>query len=179
MLMNTRDSYGLIARFLHWLIAVLVIGNMLGGAIVFFLESGNLKAFLISNHKSIGVIILLLMTGRLIWRYCNPQPRVLGNIPVLNFIAHILHIWFYVLLFLQPLSGILMSQAYGYPVSVFGIVKLPSLIWHSSTLGDVFREIHIVTSIVLCVVIALHTAAALKHHFVDRDRTLLRMLKGN
>lgn len=178
MLMNTQDSYGLITRVLHWSIALLVIGNLLGGAIVFLLPSGSLKAFSISTHKSMGVIILLLMVGRLIWRYANVQPRDLGKNPPLNYLAHILHIWLYVMLFLQPLAGILMSQAYGHPVYVFGIIKLPALVWNSTALGSVFRDIHTVTSVVLFLTIAIHTAAALKHHFVDHDRTLLRMLKG-
>ncbi|WP_419656502.1 cytochrome b561 [Desulfosarcina variabilis str. Montpellier] len=178
MLINTRDSFGLITRILHWLIAALVIGNLIGGAVLSLFESGGLRTFTLSAHKSTGVIILLLMTGRLIWRLYNSQPRDLGNIPALNFIAYVLHIWLYVLLFLQPLSGILMSQAYGYPVIVFGLFKLPSLIWNSPALGAIFGEVHTVASVVLILTIAIHIAAALKHHFVDRDNTLMRMLKG-
>jgi cytochrome b561 len=88
------------------------------------------------------------------------------------------HIFLYVLLMLQPLLGILMSQAYGYPVSVFGMVNLPPLVWQSPSLGNILREAHGVTAILLAVFIAIHVAAALKHHFVDRDGTLMRMLNG-
>jgi len=179
MLLNTRDSFGLIARMLHWLIAALVIGNLFGGAILSLFESGGMRTFVVSVHKSTGVIILLLMIIRIAWRMYNPQPRDLGNIPVLNFIAHVMHVWLYVLVILQPLSGILMSQAYGYPVIVFGAVKLPSLIWNSPALGVLFGEVHRVTSVVLMLTMSLHIAAALKHHFLNRDNTLMRMLKGS
>ncbi|WP_372683746.1 cytochrome b, partial [Desulfosarcina sp.] len=136
------------------------------------------KAVAMAGHKSIGVVILVLMVGRIAWRRANPQPRDLGSIPVLNYIAHLVHIFLYVLLLLQPLVGILMSQAYGYPVSVFGIFRLPPLVWQSSSLGNFLREAHGVTAALLATFIVIHVAAALKHHFVDRDRTLRRMLFG-
>jgi len=178
MFKNTRDRYGLIARLLHWLIAVLAIGMLLGGSLLSILPSGGLKTVAISGHKSIGVIILLLMIGRIAWRRINPQPRDLGSIPVLNYIAHLVHVFLYVLLLLQPLVGILMSQAYGYPVSVFGIFTVPPLVWQSSSLGNFLREAHSVTAVLLAAFIAVHIAAALKHHVVDGDGTLMRMLKG-
>ena len=179
MLMNTRDSFGLITRILHWLIAVLVMGNLAGGAILSWFESGGLRTFVVSAHKSTGVILLLLMIGRIAWRLCNSQPRDLGTVPGLNYMAHVLHVWLYVLLFLQPLSGIFMSQAHGYPVTVFGLFTLPPLIWNSPAVGALFGEVHTVTAVVLTVAITVHIAAALKHHFVDRNKTLMRMLKGS
>ena len=97
---------------------------------------------------------------------------------MLNYIAHVLHVCLYILLLLQPLSGILMSQAYGYPVVVFGWFELPPLIWQSPLLGNFFREVHGVVAVLLMVAIVIHIAAGLKHHFIDRDRTLMRMLKG-
>ena len=178
MFMNTQDHYGLIARLLHWLIAALAIGMLVGGGLLSILPSGGFKAVAITGHKSIGVVIFLLMIGRIAWRLTNPQPRDLGNIPVLNYIARLVHIFLYVLLLLQPLVGILMSQAYGYPVSVFGIFTLPPLVWQSPSLGNVFREAHGVTAVLLAAFIVIHVSAALKHHFFDRDRTLMRMLKG-
>ena len=179
MLMNTQDHYGLIARLLHWLIAALAIGMLVGGSLMSILPAGGFKAAAIAGHKSIGVVILVLTIGRIAWRYINPQPRALGSNPVLNYLAHLVHIFLYVLLLLQPLVGILMSQAYGYPVSVFGIFKLPPLVWQSPPLGNFMREAHGVTAVLLAAFIIIHVAAALKHHFVDRDGTLMRMLKGS
>jgi hypothetical protein len=108
------------------------------------------------HHKSIGVLIFLLMIARLLWRYFNRQPRDLGGIPVLVYIAHVLHVCLYLLPLLQPLSGILMSQAYGYPVVVFGWFTLPPLVWHSPSLGGFFREVHGVTAVLLTLTVCRH-----------------------
>jgi len=178
MFMNTQDHYGLIARLLHWLIAALVIGMLVGGSVLSFLPPGGFKSLVVAAHKSTGVFIFLLMTGRLLWRSINPRPRDLDAAPVLNYIANLLHILLYILLLMQPVVGILMSQAFGYPVVFFGWFELPPLIWQSSLLSNFFREVHGVTAILLTAVIAVHAAAALKHHFIDGDRTLMRMIRG-
>jgi cytochrome b561 len=178
MLMNTPDHYGLIARLLHWLVAVLAIAMLAGGSLLSILPAGGFKAFVIGGHKSIGVVILVLTIGRIAWRYINPQPRALGGNPMLNGLAHLVHIFLYVLLLLQPLVGILMSQAYGYPVSVLGMFNMPPLVWQSPSLGNFFREAHGVAAVLLAGFIVIHVAAALKHHVVDRDGTLMRMLNG-
>lgn len=94
MLMNTRDQYGLIARLLHWFIAALAIGMIVGGSLLSILPSGGFKAVVIAGHKSIGVVIFLLMIGRIAWRLTNPHPRDLGKIPILNYIARLVHIFF-------------------------------------------------------------------------------------
>ena len=178
MFMNTQDHYGLIARLLHWLIAALVIGMLVGGSVLSFLPPGGFKSLVVAAHKSTGVFIFLLMTGRLLWRSINPRPRDLDAAPVLNYIANLLHILLYILLLMQPVVGILMSQAFGYPVVFFGIFTLPPLVWQSPSLGNVFREAHGVTAVLLAAFIVIHVSAALKHHLIDRDRTLMRMLKG-
>lgn len=178
MLTNTRDQYGSMARLLHWLIFAIVMGMLVGGSLLTWLPSGGLKAFAVAGHKSVGVIVLVMMLVRLLWRSTNPSPQFLGTNPVLNYLAHTLHIVLYILVILQPLTGILMSQAYGFPVSVFGAFELPSMIWQSPSLGSFFRQDHGVTAVVLVVAIAIHAAAALKHHFLNGDRTLMRMIRG-
>lgn len=179
MLMNTRDHYGLITRLLHWLTVALVIAMLLGGSVLPLIPSGGFKTFVVTGHKSIGVIVLSLMLVRLLWRNTNPRPQFLAASPVLNYIAQTLHVTLYILLILQPLTGILMSQAYGYPVAVFGGFELPALVWQSPSLGGFFRQVHGVTAVILIVAIVIHAAAALKHHFIDGDRTLMRMVKGS
>ena len=178
MYVNTRDSYGLIARILHWLIFLLVAGMLMGGFSLSYLPSNGIKSFVISIHKSTGFIIFVLMIARLLWRFYSPPPRDLGESLILNYAAHVLHIVLYILLFLQPLVGILMSQSYGYPVSVFGIFELPQIIWKSQVLANFFSKVHTVIGVLLTVSIIIHAAAALKHHYLDRNRILIRMLKG-
>ncbi len=178
MFNNTRDQYGLISRLLHWLVFALVSGMLIGGFMLHFLPSGGIKAVVLSVHKSIGLVILLLMLTRLLWRCYTPQPRDLGENLMLNYIAHVLHVCLYVLLLLQPVAGILMSQAHGYPVAVLGLFELPPIICQSPLLADFFRKVHGVIAVWLTMSIAIHVAAALKHHFIDHDRTLTRMIRG-
>ena len=178
MYFNTVDTYGLVSRILHWLTFLLVAGMLIGGFSLSYLPSNGLKSFAISIHKSTGFIIFLLIAARLLWRSYNPQPRDLGESLLLNYAAHVLHIVLYILLLLQPLVGILMSQTYGYPVSVFGIFEVPRIIWESQLLAHFFSKVHSVIGVLLTISIIIHAAAALKHHYIDRDRTLIRMLKG-
>ena len=178
MFMNTPAQYGLVARALHWLVFLLVASMLIGGALLNLIPSGGLRSVLIAGHKSVGVIVLILMLARLAWRSANPAPQPLGGEPVLNYIAHLLHVVLYILLIIQPLSGILMSQAYGYPVRVLGLFRLPPLIWQSPSLGAFFGEVHTATAVLLTIAVLVHAAAGLKHHYIDHDRTLMRMIHG-
>lgn len=178
MLKNTREEYGLVSRILHWLTFFVVAGMLAGGTLLGVLPDGSIKSIVVSAHKSLGVFVFLLVVVRLLWRLANPRPRFLGTNLLLRYISEVLHVCLYVLLLIQPLAGILMSQAFGYPVVVFGWIEIPTLIWHSPSLGGIFRESHSVTAIILVTVILVHTAAAIKHHYIDGDRTLIRMLKG-
>ena len=179
MFMNTQDQYGLVSRTLHWLLFVLVVGMLSGGILLQLLPNGGLKAIIIGVHKSTGVIVGLLAAVRLVWRIGNPRPKPLSANPVENYLAALVHIVLYILLLLQPLTGILMSQAYGYGVSVFGLFTVPTIVWESPRLGLFFGQCHTVVAVLLMLFVAVHVGAALKHHFVNRDRTLLRMLKGH
>jgi cytochrome b561 len=178
MYMNTRHQYGLISRWLHWLVFILVLGMLLAGATLDFLPNGILKSMALSLHKSVGVVVGLLMGIRLLWRIYNPRPIALGPYAVENYLADVVHVFIYTLLLLQPLVGILMSQAFGYPVMVFGLFSLPTIIWQSPQLGRFFLQCHTVIAVLLVMTLIVHVGAALKHHFIDHDRTLLRMLSG-
>jgi cytochrome b561 len=178
MIMNTRHQYGIISRGLHWLIFILVLGLLLVGVTLDFLPDGVLKGFVTNLHKSFGVMLWLLMAGRLVWRSYNPRPMPLSRHALENYLAEVVHVFLYVLLLLQPLVGILMSQAFGYPVKVFGLFALPTIVWQSPQLGRFLLQCHTVIAVLLTVTIGVHVGAAMKHHFIDRDRTLLRMLTG-
>jgi cytochrome b561 len=178
MFFNTQDQYGLVSRLLHWLVFILVLGLLMGGVLLEALPDGTLKGFIVHAHKSTGVVVGLLMGLRLVWRIVNPRPKALSRHAVENYLAELVHLVLYILLLLQPLMGILMSQAHGYRVSVFGLFSLPAIIWQSPQLGRFFGQCHTVIAVLLTLTLTVHIGAALKHHFVNRDRTLLRMLKG-
>jgi cytochrome b561 len=178
MLKDTVESFGLVSRLFHWVVAVMVLGMLAGGLLLGFLPGGGFKSLIVGLHKSTGVVILALMALRIGWRYVNPRPRDLGPNEFENQLGRLLHIFLYVLVTLQPIFGILMSQAFGSPVRVFGLFTLPSVIGRSDAAGAVFSRMHTITAILIAAAVAVHIAAALKHHYIDRDRTLTRMISG-
>jgi len=178
MLKNTTDSYGLIARLFHWIIFLMVIGIIIGGNIAADMPTGPDKSQLIGMHKSFGFTILVLVLLRLLWRFANPRPRDLGTSRIENKLGHAMHIFLYILLLSQPTIGILMSQSFGHPVYPFDLFQVPTFVSDNVRLGKILLEIHETLWVVLAISVGIHAAAALKHHFVEKNRTLLRMILG-
>lgn len=178
MYKNTVDSFGSVERLFHWGIFLLVAGMLIAGATLNLLPRGDFKSFVIMMHKSTGFTILVLMAIRLWWRIINPMPKALGPNEFENQLGRLMHIFLYILLFLQPIWGILMSQAFGSPVTIFGLFTLPTILGKNPAVGRVFSEMHTVTAILLTIAVLIHAGAGLKHHFINRDRTLLRMMFG-
>jgi cytochrome b561 len=178
MLKNTIQSYGIVARIFHWLLVILILGMMVVGLTASDMSPGPEKAQVIGLHKSVGVIIILLVVLRLLWRLSNALPMDLGKNAFLNKIAHFSHFLLYVFMLAQPISGILMSQSFGVPVYVFGLFRLPMFVGKNSFFANLMLECHETIWVLLLIVIIIHAAAAFKHHFYDKDRTLMRMIKG-
>lgn len=127
-------------------------------------------------HKAIGVTILALVLVRLFWRWTHPAPPLPASLPTWErYAAHASHWVLYALMIAVPLTGFLMSSALGFSTVVFGL-RLPDLLERNRELGDSLKTVHFFLNKTLLALIALHFAAALKHHFIDRDGILLRML---
>jgi len=178
MLRNTLQGYGWLARLFHWLLFFMFMASMIAGSVVSQLPKGQEKLELIGMHKSFGVLILMLVIARLLWKWSNPAPRPLVREHVKRQAARWLHALLYLLMLAQPLVGILMSQAKGFPVSFFGLFKLPILIGENESRAHTFHEMHEMIWIILATLVMFHIVAALHHHFVVKDRTLLRMITG-
>ncbi len=178
MYKNTDESFGIIARLFHWLIFLVVVGMLIAGSFLDSLPDGTFKALILGLHKSTGVVLLLLVLLRLCWRLINPKPRDLGANLFENKLGHLMHVFLYILLILQPIIGIVMSQISGYPVKVYGLFTLSAFFGQNPGLGKVLVETHSVIATLLAISIVIHVAAALKHHYIDRNRTLLRMVVG-
>lgn len=177
---NTETKYGAIAQLLHWAIVVLVIAQFALALRADGLPRGPALLQTLALHKSIGITILGLAILRLTWRWMNPVPPMPPSAPRWQHVAaRISHFALYALLFVMPTFGWLMSSARNFPVSWFGKFTLPDLIGPSEQAYDFFHEGHEFLAIVLLVLALLHVAAALKHHFVDRDDVLTRMLPWN
>jgi cytochrome b561 len=179
---NTGYRYGLVAILLHWIMAGLLIWLLLLGLFMTALPDAgfdNRKIGLILLHKQLGILALSLAFARAAWRSINPLPALARGIPGWQqFIARLVHLLLYALMFLLPLTGWLMSSCAGIPVDVFGWFTLPDLLARDEFLFRALLGAHRWLAYGLMLLLALHAGAALGHHFLFRDETLLRMLPG-
>jgi len=178
-LRNTTYRWGAVAQFLHWLIVALLILQVTLAMLADELH-GMPKLAMLARHKSVGLTIMALALLRLVWRWANPTPPLPPTLKTYERrLARITHALLYVLLFALPLSGWTMSSARGFPVSWFGFFQLPDLVPKDKALYEALVDTHTILACVLGAVVALHVAAALKHHFVLRDDVLKRMLPAS
>jgi cytochrome b561 len=135
------------------------------------------KLRLYSWHKWAGVTAFLLVLVRLGWRIGHPPPVLPDTMaPVMRLGAHAGHVVLYVLMIAIPLSGWLMSSAKGFQTVWFGVLPIPDLLDKNKELGDLLAGVHQALNLFFVAVLTAHIAAALKHHFIDKDDVLTRML---
>ena len=161
---------------LHWLTAILVAANLLLGISMVGLPISPRKLHWYLWHKSIGITIFALTSGRLAWRALHRPPPPVAMPRWQRRAAAVSHAMLYVLLFVTPISGWIYSSATGVQVVYLGTFPLPNLVPKDKALADVLRLVHVSLNSLLFAIVCIHVAAALKHHFVDRDTVLARML---
>ena len=175
-----KARYTKTAKSLHWLMAVLFFG-MLG--LGFYMQGLPLspdKLKLYSWHKWVGVTVFLLALFRIAWRVTHQPPALPSSMPrLMQIAAHAGHHMLYMLMFLIPLSGWLMSSAKGFQTVWFGILPIPDLLEKNKLLGDLLQTVHVSLNYLFIAVLIGHIGAALKHHFIDKDDILTRMLPGS
>jgi cytochrome b561 len=180
VLRNDQARYGTVAQTLHWLIAALVLVMFGLGWYMAGLPLSLRKFELYQLHKSIGVTIFVLAAVRLLWRLFNPAPPLPASMPTWQHAAaRASHVLLYLVLLAQPLIGFLQSNAVNFPIVWWGMVRLPALIGTDEALGEALLEVHVWNSRLLLVLVLVHAAAALRHHFVLKDDVLRRMLPGS
>ena len=176
-LRNTSETYGWIGILLHWLTALLVFG--LFGLGLYMTSLDYYHPWYRAApfwHKGLGVVTLILVGFRLVWRLMNPTPISLSKHRWEERLARGVHTLLYLLLLAIPVSGYLVSTADGRPLSVLEWFEIPSLSGPVQNLEDAAGALHYALAWTLIALVALHAAGALKHHFLDRDETLLRLL---
>ena len=171
-----EERYSGTAIALHWLMAGLIVANLALGLSMVPLAISPRKLHWYLWHKSIGFTVFLLTGARLGWRGIRPPPPPVAMPAWQRRAAAMSHAALYVLMFAIPLSGWLYSSATGVQVVYLGLVPLPNLVPRDRALGDLLRAVHLGLNSLLVLLVCVHVAAALKHHFGDRDASLLRML---
>jgi cytochrome b561 len=170
--------YSATAIGLHWLIALLIVGGFWLGWIMTDIPGftpTKLKYF--SWHKWIGVTVFMLAAIRVLWRTTHRAPEMPeGVAPWQKAAAHVTHFVLYLLMLVIPISGYFYSSAAGIQVVYLGILPLPTLIGPDQALKGTLRLVHVWLNYTLLVLVVMHVLAALKHHFVDRDGLLGRMI---
>jgi len=169
--------YGGVAIALHWLLAALIAGSLGVGLYMTGLPFSPLRLKLYSWHKWAGVTILLLSALRLAWRLGHRPPALPATMSPWQLSAYRAgHALMYLLFFAVPLSGWAYSSAMGVPVVWFGALPLPDFMPVDQPFAEtVLQPLHKGCAFTLAGVTLLHVAAALKHHWIDRDGLLKRM----
>lgn len=171
------ERYTGVAVALHWLVALLILGSFVVGTYMVNLGLSPWKLKVYSWHKWTGVTIFLLVALRLAWRVTHCPPALPAAVAAWQrHAAAIAHVLLYLLMLAVPLSGWVMSSAGGFPVVYFGAFQLPDLVAKDKGLFEVMKSVHFGLNKALLLLVLLHVAAALKHHYVDRDDVLARMV---
>jgi len=192
MLRNSDTTYGSVAKWLHWLIALWVLAAYL---IIFYFKwahtaDGPMRGPFISFHKGVGFSVLILAAIRVYWRVTNPVPKLLDSMPAWQANASRLsHFLLYFFLLAMPISGYI-GNGTGVNYGIFQVTAFKDTfvgVWVLSTLGITYEQMdvpfdtfhyRIAGPFIFWVLILIHGSAAIYHHTVRKDNVLRRMLPG-
>ena len=182
--LTTRPStdtrrYDRVAIAFHWIIAALIIVQLVGGIVMHKLPFSDFKVDMYGWHKAGGLTVLVLALGRLGWRLTHRPPSLPSGTPGWQTAAsHATHWALYALMIGVPLLGWLMVSASpkGFPTTWFGLFEVPHLpVPQTDASAETFKDLHKYAAVATIALLVLHIGAALYHHFKLRDRVLWRM----
>jgi len=180
MIKNTENGYGLIAIVLHWTMAIAIFS--LFGLGLYMVELTYYDAWYkgsLDLHKNIGMILLVALMLRVVWRVVNITPKNADKSAsqVEASAAHYAHLALYLLMTILMVTGYLISTADGRAIEVFDFISIPALPLSFANQEDIAGSIHEILAWTLIILSGGHAIAALKHHFINKNTTLLRMIK--
>ncbi len=180
MTAGQAQGFSPIARVFHWLTAALVLTTLtIGITMVNVPNLGPAGDMLFHLHRSIGILALLVVAFRLIYRLRHPAPPLPADMPAWQqYAAHATHWALYALLIVQPILGWIATSAYRAPVLFFWIFELPPIWKEDRPFSEALFGVHMSLGILIVALICVHIAAALYHHFVLKDRVLKGMVSG-
>jgi len=177
MLRNTADSWGAPAKFFHWVMAALILAQIALGLTAASWRLSPTKLELFFWHKSTGMLILLLVALRLLWRLANPAPALPSGMPAWErAAARASHLLLYALMIALPIAGWIVNSASNVPFRIFWLIPLPAVVAPDKSTADLAALVHGGLAALLALVLVAHIGAALRHHFVKRNTVLTRML---
>lgn len=172
-----QNRYTATAITLHWGMAVLLIALFAVGLYMHDLPLSPWKLQIYSWHKWAGVTVFILVLVRLVWRITHRPPELPWSMSrMMQLGAHVGHATLYLLMIAIPLSGWLMSSAKGFQTVYFGVLPIPDLLHKNKELGEALRIVHESLNYLLAAMVVGHAAVAIKHHLIDKDDVLARML---
>lgn len=177
--LNTRHSFGRVSIFMHWLMAIVLVGLYVLGLymvdLTYYDPWYNDSLYL---HKAVGMLAAILLVFRYLWVRLQPRPMHLEpEKTVQNLAATMGHAALYLLMFVLMISGYLISTARGQGIDVFGLFEIPALLADGAERGELAGDIHDLAATGFIVLVGIHTLASLAHHFITKDATLRRMLR--
>jgi len=174
--LNTRNNYGFVLRFLHALIFILIVLQLIIGIFMDDIPK-SYQGYVYTFHKSLGVVIFFVAIIFVIWRLFNVKPRWPENMWTLERVAaHTVHFLIYCLIILMPLSGWIMSTAAGKPPNFFWLGELPLPgIPVNEAISDWGAKLHYIFAWILGILVLIHILAAFWHYFVRRDNVMQRI----
>jgi cytochrome b561 len=179
MMRNTLQMWGAPAKWLHWTIAALVLAQIPLGLAAESWRLSPTKLDLFVWHKSMGMLILALMVVRIAWRLANVAPSSPAATPPLERLAgQLSHLLLYLLLLLLPVTGWVVNSAANVPFRIFWVIPVPAIVEPDKALADGAARMHATLCLLLVLLLAVHVGAALRHHFLEHNDVLARMLPG-
>lgn len=177
--MSKSTTYDAVSRINHWIIAVAIIGMLASGLFLEFSGLPRSETRTLSGlHRSFGVLVLAYGVWRVLWRMVQGFPEAIPGMPSWQETASkVAHWTLLVGIVIMPVSGVASSIFAGRAVSVFGWFSIPAQT-EISALAGFASATHGFVGKALAVLVIVHVAAALKHHLIDKDRTLMRMVSG-
>ncbi len=176
---DATPAYTATARILHWITASLVLFTLPLGLVIANDWGGPLQDQLYDLHRSIGALIIPIILVRAVYRLRHKPAPLPDDIPAIQQLAaNATHWALYALLIVQPFVGWIGTSAYRAPIVVFGLFELPPIWPEDRAFSDRVLLVHSLIGLTIACLLAAHIGAALHHHFVRKDRILMRMITG-
>ena len=172
---NTTEEWSWLSKLFHWLTALLVFIQIPLGFYAESLRLSPLKIDVFVWHKSLGMLVFLLVIVRLLWRIKSTIPIALATSRLQKILASAAHGILYGLMLALPLSGWVTSSASNFPVKLFWLIPLPSIVGPDDALKSIAAEVHEICVFVLIAILIVHIGAALRHQLMLGDNALKRM----